>query len=141
MAAEGAHASATATTRTQLQLTYIRLCIIMAVALKPIIWMGDSLERLRAAPSGIRADSGYQLKLVQAGDLPARFRPMPDVGAGVMEIRLSGTGEYRVFYVARFEEAVYVLHCFDKKSRATRKADIDLGRGRYKEMLARRRAT
>ncbi|MBE0657996.1 MAG: type II toxin-antitoxin system RelE/ParE family toxin [Bryobacteraceae bacterium] len=102
--------------------------------------MGDSLQRLRDAPAGIRADAGYQLKLVQAGELPADYRPMPDVGPGVLEIRLSGTGEYRVFYVAKFEESVYVLHCFDKKSRATRKTDIDLGRVRYKEMLARRRA-
>ena len=102
--------------------------------------MGDSLERLRDAPAGIRADAGYQLKLVQASEMPADYRPMPDVGPGVLEIRLSGTGEYRVFYVAKFEESVYVLHCFGKKSRATRKADLDLGRVRYKEMLARRRA-
>lgn len=120
---------------------YICLCIIVTVLLKPIAWMGDSLERLREAAAEIRADAGYQLKLVQAGDAPASFRPMPDVGPGVMEIRLSGTGEYRVFYVAKFEEAIYVLHCFGKKSRATRKADIDLGRVRYKEVLARRRAT
>jgi phage-related protein len=102
--------------------------------------MGDSIDRLREAPAEIRADAGYQLKLVQAGDVPADFRPMPDVGPGVMEIRLSGAGEYRVFYVAKFNEAIYVLHCFGKKSRATRKSDIDLGRKRYNELLARRRA-
>jgi phage-related protein len=96
--------------------------------LKPIAWLGDSLARLRAAPSDIRSDAGYQLDLVQRGETPADFRPMPDVGAGVMEIRLHGDNEFRVFYVARFEEAVYVLHAFVKKTQATRKADIDLVR-------------
>ncbi len=102
--------------------------------------MGDSLERLRDAPAGIRADAGYQLKLVQAGQMPDDYRPMPDVGPGVLEIRLHEISEYRVFYVAKFEESVYVLHCFSKKSRTTRKADIDLGRVRYREILAQRRA-
>jgi phage-related protein len=63
---------------------------------------------------------------------------MPDVGSGVMEIRVHAESEYRVFYVARFEEAVYVLHCFVKRTRTTRKADIDLGQQRYAAMLKRR---
>jgi phage-related protein len=88
----------------------------------------------------IRSDAGYQLDLVQRGEAPADFRPMPDVGAGVMEIRLHGDNEFRVFYVARFEETVYVLHCFVKKTRATRKADVDLGRQRYVAMIEMRRS-
>jgi phage-related protein len=108
--------------------------------LKPIVWMGDSLERLRAAPVDIRSDAGYQLELVQAGEAPTDFRPMPDVGAGVMEIRVHGGSEYRVFYVARFAEAVYVLHCFVKKTRATRQADMDLGRHRYGLVLEKRKS-
>ena len=64
---------------------------------------------------------------------------MPDVGAGVMEIRLHGDNEFRVFYVARFEEAVYELHAFVKKSRATCKADIELGNSRYVAMLEARK--
>ncbi|MSV35359.1 MAG: type II toxin-antitoxin system RelE/ParE family toxin [Bryobacterales bacterium] len=96
----------------------------------PIIWLGDSLSRLRTAPADIRSDAGYQLDLVQRGETPADFKPMPDIGAGVMEIRLHGDNEFRVFYVARFEEAVYVPHAFVKKTRATRKADIDIGKKR-----------
>jgi phage-related protein len=107
--------------------------------LKPVDWMGDSLARLRVAPADIRSDVGYQLGLVQRGEAPADFKPMPDVGPGVMEIRLHGDREYRVFYVARFEEAVYVLHFFAKKTQATRKADIDLGRQRYSALLTARR--
>ena len=72
--------------------------------------------------------------------MPDDFRPMPDIGSGVMEIRLHGTNEYRVFYVARFEEAVYVLHCFVKKTRTTRTADVDLGRQRYSALLEMRKS-
>lgn len=119
---------------------YIQSCIMRAVlSLKPITWLGDSLARLRAAPADTRSDAGYQLELAQRGDTPADFKPMPEVGAGVMEIRLHGDNEFRVFYVARFVEAVYVLHAFVKKSRTTRKADIDLGKMRYTAMLEARR--
>jgi len=65
---------------------------------------------------------------------------MPAVGPGVMEIRVHGTSEYRVFLVARFEDAVYVLHCFVKKTRATRKADLHLGRQRYSSLLEARKS-
>jgi len=64
---------------------------------------------------------------------------MPDVGPGVMEIRIHHDNEFRVFYVARFEEAVYVLHCFAKKTRGTSKADMELGKARYAALLALRR--
>lgn len=107
---------------------------------KPIVWLGDSLARLRAAPADIRADAGYQLELVQRGETPTDFRPMPDVGSGVLEIRVHGENEFRVFYVARFQEVVYVLHCFVKKTRATRRAEIDLGGQRYAVMLEWRRS-
>jgi phage-related protein len=63
---------------------------------------------------------------------------MPDVGPGVMEIRVHGATEFRVFYVARFAEAVYVLHCFTKKTQTTRKADLEMGRQRYALMTAQR---
>jgi len=102
--------------------------------------MGDSLDRLRNWSAELRADAGYQLQLVQEGRNPADFRPMPDVGPGVMEIRLHGSNEYRVFYLARFEEGVYVLHCFVKKTRATAKGDIQTGKRRYAEVLRERKS-
>ncbi len=69
--------------------------------------------------------------------MPSDWKPMPGVGAGV-EIRLHGRQEHRVLYVAKFQEAIYVLHAFDKKSRRTRKADVDLARSRLKEVEASR---
>jgi phage-related protein len=58
----------------------------------------------------------------------------------VIEIRIHAGGEYRVFYVARFEDAIYVLHAFEKRTRQTRLADIELGRRNLAEVLRSRRA-
>lgn len=70
---------------------------------------------------------------VQFGGRPANFKPMPGVGAGACEIRVHDeSGAYRAIYVARFENAIYVLHAFQKKSRKTSRKDIDLGRARYR---------
>jgi phage-related protein len=102
--------------------------------------MGDSRARLQAAPTDIRSDAGYQLDLVQRGEVPEDFKPMPDIGSGVMEIRIHGNNDYRVFYIARFDEAIYVLHCFVKKTQATRKADLELGRKRYSALIGARKS-
>lgn len=63
---------------------------------------------------------------------------MTGVGSGVFEIRLRGRLEHRVFYVAKFAEAVYVLHAFQKKSQRTRQADLDLARARLREVQSQR---
>ena len=71
--------------------------------------------------------------------MPTDWKPMPAVGAGVAEIRLRGRLEHRILYIVRFEEAVYVLHAFEKKSRRTRDADLDLARARLKQVEGLRR--
>ena len=78
---------------------------------------------------------GYQLDQVQRGEQPSDFKPMPSVGAGVEEIRLrERSGIYRVIYTARLADAVYVLHCFQKRPQKTAKADLDLAARRYAEL-------
>jgi len=64
---------------------------------------------------------------------------MAAVGPSVREVRVRTGLEHRVFYVAAFAEAVYVLHAFEKRTRTTTKRDLDLARGRYRALLARRR--
>jgi phage-related protein len=76
-------------------------------------WVGSSLVDLRAFPEVARREAGYQLRRVQEGLLPDDWKPMPSVGAGVEEIRLHSGVEHRVLYVAKFEEAIYVLHAFE----------------------------
>lgn len=63
---------------------------------------------------------------------------MPIVGKGVQEIRIRTEDAYRIFYVARFEESIYVLHAFQKKTQKTPKGDIELGQIRYKQMVQER---
>ncbi len=106
---------------------------------KPVRWLGDSRDRLRRFSEEARRETGYQLSLVQFGLQTADWRPMPDIGSGVIEIRIHAKGEYRVFYVAKFEEAIFVLHVFAKKSRKTAPLDIHLGQKRYKELLESRK--
>jgi phage-related protein len=108
--------------------------------LRPIHWLGSSLDDIRAMPEAARREIGVELTLVQGGDLPTDWKPIRGVGAGVMEIRVHRPGEFRVIYVAKFAEAVYVLHAFGKKSKKTPKADLDLAERRYAQMLALRRA-
>ena len=83
----------------------------------------------------MRNDAGYQLGKVQRGEQPDDFKPMPTVGKGVKEIRVSDdSGAYRVIYVARRAEAVYVLHAFQKKTQATSRRDIEIARKRFAQI-------
>ena len=106
--------------------------------MKPVIFVGSSLRDLKAFPQSARREAGFQIANVQRGDDPDDWKPMKNIGPGIMEIRIHEHGEFRVIYVAKFEEAVYVLHCFHKKTQKTRRHDIDLARKRYKEMLEER---
>ncbi len=103
---------------------------------KPVIFLGSTLDNLRDFPEDARTDCGYQLDKVQSGEQPDDFKPMVAVGKGVEEIRVrDDNGIYRVIYAARVEEAVYVLHAFQKKTEKTSQKDIDLAKMRFKEMM------
>jgi phage-related protein len=102
---------------------------------KDLVFVGSSLDDLRGLPPVARQRSGYQLHLVQNRQEPSDWKPMPSIGAGCREIRVrDSSGAYRVFYVATIGDTVYVLHCFEKKSQRTSKADIEIGVQRYKKM-------
>lgn len=107
--------------------------------MKPVVWFGDSLARVREFSPDARREAGYQLGLVQAGEEPSDWKPMPSVGLGVYEIRVRASEAYRVVYVAKFAEAVYVLHAFEKKSRKTGRLDIELARQRFRRLIRERK--
>lgn len=103
---------------------------------KPIEFRGNSLDELRAFPLSAKREAGYQLDQVQTGQEPADWKPMNTVGQGVKEIRIrDSAGAFRVIYVAKFVDALYVLHCFQKKTAKTRKVDLDLAAKRYRDLL------
>lgn len=107
--------------------------------MKRVVWLGDSLARVREFSPDARHAAGVQLGLVQAGAEPSDWKPMPSVGLGVNEIRVRIGGAFRVIYVAKFVEAVYVLHAFEKKSRKTARADTELARRRFRSLVQDRR--
>ena len=103
---------------------------------KPIEFRGGSLEDLRAFPLPVRREAGHQLDRVQNGHEPDDCKPMNTVGQGVKEIRIrDAAGAFRVIYVAKFADAIYVLHCFQKKTEKTSKTDLDLAAKRYRDLL------
>lgn len=107
--------------------------------MKPITFLADSLKSVRAFPEDARQDAGYQLDRLQRGLQPDDFKPMPAVGAGVEELRVwCEQGTFRVVYIARLADAVYVLHAFQKKTQTTAKTDIDLAARRYRDLMRSR---
>ena len=99
--------------------------------MKELEFLGDSLKALSEFPKDARQSAGYQLRLVQEGKAPEDFKPMPRIGKGVNEIRIWGeAGTYRVFYVARLEGRIFVLHAFQKKTRETLDRDIEIAKKR-----------
>jgi phage-related protein len=89
---------------------------------KVIVWVGTSLDDLGEFPRDACQDRGFQLEQVQLVHDPDHWKPMPSVGVGCREIRIStGDGIFRVFYVTQFGDEIYVLHCFTKKTQKTSK--------------------
>ncbi|NVD74353.1 type II toxin-antitoxin system RelE/ParE family toxin [Duganella sp. BJB488] len=105
-------------------------------ASKPVEFRGSSLDDLRAFPTLARREAGHQIDLVQNGKEPDDWKPMATaIGPGAKEIRIRDeTGAFRVIYVAKFDDAIYVLHCFQKKTEQTSKPDIDLAGKRYRDL-------
>jgi phage-related protein len=110
----------------------------MIATMKPLRFLGDSLKALRAFPDEARQDAGFQLDRVQRGEQPDDFKAMPSIGPGVEELRVSDpAGTYRVVYTARLDDAVYVLHAFQKRTRATSREDVALARKRFRDITGR----
>ena len=107
------------------------------VRLKPLEWIGSSKKDLKALPDDVVDVFGYALFLAQAGGKHDQAKPLRGFGsADVLEVIEDFRGDtYRAVYTVRFEERVFVLHVFQKKSKtgiATPKRDMDLIRDRLK---------
>ena len=108
---------------------------------REIRWAGSSHADLTAFPADARRSAGFQLGKVQTGLDPDDGKPFGEVGAGTREIRIhEASGEWRVMYVVKFEEAIYVLHCFAKASQATSPRDKAIAEARYRAVAEARKA-
>lgn len=109
---------------------------------KNTLWHSERLqEEVRNWPAEVKEEMGGQLNKVEYGGEPDDFKPMQTIGAGVNEIRVSEKGDqYRLIYVAKFAEAIYVLHVITKKkTQKTAQSDIDTAKKRYNELVERRK--
>lgn len=112
-----------------------------APRLAQVAWLGDSIEVLRAFPAGVQQDLGYALYQVQLGQTPPDSKPMKTVGPGVYELRdQDERAWYRVFYLKKIANVVYVLHCFEKRTAQTERKDIEVAKERLKRLQEQQRA-
>lgn len=109
------------------------------MAVKPLVWLGSSRMDVRSFPKDARQVTGHELFQVQQGLAPSSWKPMRSVGAGVVELRVHVGGAFRVLYVAKHEEAIYVLHAFQKRRRRTAHVDRELARKRLRDLEHQRR--
>ena len=107
--------------------------------MKRIQWLGTSLNTVRSFPESVRKLVGQELRFVQTGSMPTDFKPMTTVGTGAYEIRVRSGNQYRVIYVAKFAESVYVLHSFIKTTPKTSKPDLDMAKAQYAMLIKERK--
>lgn len=106
--------------------------------LATIAWEGDSREVLQSFPDGVRQNLGFQLWQLQQCERPADYRPLPSIGSGVFELRdQDERAWYRVVYLSRINDVIYVLHCFEKKSREMPRRDFETAKRRFKAVKSR----
>lgn len=104
--------------------------------MKPVVFLGDSRDRVREFPAAARTRAGLELYAVQLGQDPTDWKPMASVGAGVREIRIrDASGAFRILYVAQLTDCVLVLHAFQKRSQKTPDHDLELARRRLKTWM------
>ena len=110
--------------------------------MKPVCFLGNALDSLRAFPDAARSVAGYQIERLQHGLDPDDWKPMKSIGNGVREIRVrdasgasGASGAYRVIYIASMKDAIYVLHAFQKKTQTTSRHDIYLATERFKDLI------
>jgi phage-related protein len=110
------------------------------MTIKPVEWLGDSRKTLKQFPATVQRRAGFELRNVQQGVRATDSKMMPSVGSGVEEIRVwDESGTYRVIHLAKFVEAVYVLHVFQKKTQQTSQRDVEVARVRLNQLIRERK--
>jgi phage-related protein len=106
--------------------------------LAAIVWEGDSRDILKSFPETVVQNLGFELWQLQQGEMPRDYRPLPSVGSGVYELRdQDKRGWYRVVYLSRIDDVIYVLHCFEKKTREMPRKDFQKSKQRLTAVRAR----
>jgi len=100
-----------------------------------VIFLGDSFDLISGFPNGVKRNLGHGIRCVQAGVAPPDSKAITTIGLGVYELRDSDKATwYRVIYLKKIENTVYILHCFSKKSRKTSMKDLRTAQLRLKAL-------
>jgi phage-related protein len=103
-----------------------------------ISWEGDSKDVISAFPDAVKEDLGFQLRQLQQGERPKNYRPLTALGQGVFELRdQDAYSWYRVVYLSRINDVIYVLHCFEKKSLEIPKREENTIKDRLQDVRTR----
>jgi phage-related protein len=103
-----------------------------------IAWEGDSKEVISGFPDEVKQNLGFQLRQLQQGEKPSNYRPLPQIGHGVYELRDEDERAwYRVVYLSQIGNTIHVLHCFEKKSREIPRNEVETAVRRLKLVKAR----
>ena len=109
--------------------------------MKSIVWVGSAKKDLQQNfSSEARKEAGYQIYRIQSGLDPKDWKPMLAVGSAVREIRIHTENEYRILYIAGFEDALFILHAFVKKTQKTSRRDLELAKERFGLIMKERRS-
>lgn len=109
---------------------------------KEIEFLGDSLDQLRRFPALVRQAAGHELFKLQTDEQPTDYKPIPTIGSGVNELRISSAkGQHRIIYVAKFQSRIYVLVVFEKKTQKIPTHIIALAKARFRQILSTERST
>ena len=105
--------------------------------MKPTHFVGSSLADLKSFPADVRMDVGFALHQAEQGEKSLHATPLVGFkGAGVLEVISNSDGKtYRAVYTVKLSEAVFVLHCFQKKTQKTASPDIELATKRYRQLV------
>ena len=106
--------------------------------MKKLTWLADSRANVKSFPAGVQDDIGYALYAAQLGEMSAKAKSLHGLGSGVMEIAANDeSGTYRAVYAVCIGDSIYMIHAFQKKSKAgiaTPKSEIELVRQRLKQL-------
>jgi len=104
--------------------------------MKKLKWLGSSLKDVKKFPQKAKAEVGYQLHQIQCGFEADDWKPMKTIGQSVKEVRIHTDSEFRVIYTAKFEENIYVIHAFNKKTQKTNDLDISVAKKRFNNLVS-----
>ena len=107
--------------------------------MRTVVFEGNTLEIIRQLPDDARQRTGYEIDRVQRDIEPENWKPFSAVGQGVREIRVQVGKQYRIMYIAKFENKIHILHVFEKKTQKTRSSDIQIAKNRLKAVNRRYR--